>query len=213
MSHESPPRLVIAQALFLKGVADAATVAGMTGFSADVVDAELASMQDGDLVEARNGRASGFALTPEGTFIRKSMLADEIADTVRRQGVESAYQDFLGFNHDLLTVCTAWQLRPDAEGTPEVNDHSDTDYDAAVIADLMGVHKRVSGVLSRLTAALSRFEHHAVRLQNALDRLRAGDHDYFTKPLFPSYHTCWFELHEDLLATLGTERRKERSLQ
>jgi hypothetical protein len=26
----------------------------------------------------------------------------------------------------------------------------------------------------------------------------------------PSFHTVWFELHEDLLATLGLERSDER---
>ena len=37
----------------------------------------------------------------------------------------------------------------------------------------------------------------------------AGDTDWFTKPMIPSYHTVWFELHEDLLATLGIERGSE----
>jgi hypothetical protein len=27
--------------------------------------------------------------------------------------------------------------------------------------------------------------------------------------MIPSYHTIWFELHEDLLATLGIERGSE----
>ena len=29
--------------------------------------------------------------------------------------------------------------------------------------------------------------------------MRAGDSDWFTKPMIASYHTVWFELHEDLL--------------
>jgi hypothetical protein len=36
-----------------------------------------------------------------------------------------------------------------------------------------------------------------------------GDHDWFTKPILASYHTVWFELHEDLLATLGLDRASE----
>ena len=36
-----------------------------------------------------------------------------------------------------------------------------------------------------------------------------GDTDWFTKPLIDSYHTVWFELHEDLLATLAIERARE----
>ena len=34
--------------------------------------------------------------------------------------------------------------------------------------------------------------------------MRAGDPDWFTRPTVDSYHTVWFELHENLLATLGS---------
>ena len=37
----------------------------------------------------------------------------------------------------------------------------------------------------------------------------AGDGDWFTKPTIDSYHTVWFELHENLLSTLGIERGHE----
>ena len=43
----------------------------------------------------------------------------------------------------------------------------------------------------------------------ALRRVRAGEHDWFTKPVIESYHTVWFELHEDLLASLGLDRSSE----
>jgi hypothetical protein len=48
-------------------------------------------------------------------------------------------------------------------------------------------------------------------LAHALERTRAGDADWFTKPTIDSYHTVWFELHENLLATLGIERGTEPS--
>ena len=41
--------------------------------------------------------------------------------------------------------------------------------------------------------------------------MQAGEKDWFTKPTIDSYHTVWFELHENLLATLGIERGKETS--
>ena len=56
---------------------------------------------------------------------------------------------------------------------------------------------------------LPRFARYAPRLTNAVDRVRAGEVDWFTKPVLDSYHTVWFELHEDLLATLGIERGEE----
>ena len=33
-----------------------------------------------------------------------------------------------------------------------------------------------------------------------------------TKPVIESYHTVWFELHEDLLVTLGLDRAAETAL-
>ena len=39
--------------------------------------------------------------------------------------------------------------------------------------------------------------------------MRRGETDWLTKPIIDSYHTVWFELHEDLLATLGLERGHE----
>jgi hypothetical protein len=66
-------------------------------------------------------------------------------------------------------------------------------------------------VLASLCEVLDRFGGHQRRLRIALDHVVAGEHDWFTKPMFPSYHSCWFELHEDLLATLGRERHPEGS--
>ena len=45
-----------------------------------------------------------------------------------------------------------------------------------------------------------------MRFSTALERLRAGDTDAFTRPLTDSYHDVWMQLHEDLLLTMGRER-------
>jgi hypothetical protein len=37
----------------------------------------------------------------------------------------------------------------------------------------------------------------------------AGAREWFTRPVIDSYHTVWFELHEDLLSTLGLARASE----
>ncbi len=46
-------------------------------------------------------------------------------------------------------------------------------------------------------------------LSAALARVRTGDSQWFTSPAVESYHTVWFELHEDLLQTLGINRSDE----
>ncbi|WP_459547562.1 hypothetical protein [Nocardia sp. X0981] len=43
----------------------------------------------------------------------------------------------------------------------------------------------------------------------ALRRARGGEHDWMDRTDVDSRHRVWFELHEDLLATLGIDRRAE----
>lgn len=210
VGHRSSVRLSVLHALRLKGIADVDAVAAHTGVAVDACRAELESLLSSDLVRERRGRIGGFALTPEGRVVGERLLAEELEATGARPVVEAAYQDFLAFNDQLLGVCTAWQLRT-VEGENVVNDHSDPEYDRSVHARLETLHQRVVPVLDVLADALDRFGGHRARLQTALDRVLAGEHDWFTKPMFPSYHSIWFELHEDLLATLGTQRSPEGS--
>lgn len=208
MGHSSSPRLLVLHTLRLKGIAESGAIAGDTGLESAVVESELEALEQSDLVRVRRGRIAGYALTPEGKALGARLLAEELDAIGARADIDAAYREFLEFNDQLLAVCTAWQLR-DVDGEPQVNDHSDADYDRAVHERLVGLHGRVVPVLDALSGVLTRFAGHRARLQTALDRVLAGDHDWFTKPMFPSYHSVWFELHEDLLATLGTERATE----
>ncbi len=109
-----------------------------------------------------------------------------------------------------MQLCTDWQLRGSpGENTP--NDHADEAYDAGVIARLVETDAVVQPTCRRLAEALDRFGGYGDRLTYALDRVCHGEKDWFTKPTIDSYHTVWFELHENLLATLGVERGKETS--
>lgn len=186
-------------------------VSEVTELDVEAAHDELTAAVDADLAVARTGRNAGFSLTPEGRFLLQRLVRDELDETGVRDAMTAAYHDFLGINGDLLAVCTAWQLRDGSDGETVTNDHADMDYDNQVIDQLHQVHDRMRSVLDRLAGTLARFDRYRRGLENALDRLRAGDHDYFTRPLFPSYHSIWFELHEDLLVTLDTDRRNERS--
>ncbi len=211
MGHPSSPRLLVLHTLRLKGVAEVGTIAADVALDPEVVDAELSALAVADLVRVRRGRIGGYALTPDGKALGERLIADELDETGARPVVEAAYSDFLEFNDQLLTVCTAWQLR-DVDGETQINDHTDADHDRRVHDRLEALHDQVVPVLDALTGALARFGGHRDRLRTALVRVRAGDHDWFTKPMFPSYHSVWFELHEDLLATLGTERATESEI-
>ena len=100
---------------------------------------------------------------------------------------------------------TAWQLKSD--GTP--NDHGDADYDRAVLQRLADLHARVGPLLQRLPQLSPRLTAYDDRLARAAARIAAGDVRYVARLIADSYHTVWFELHEDLLCTLGIERATE----
>jgi len=206
----SPPRLLALHALRLRGVASPEDVSAHVDLPVALVQEQLLALAGDGLVTERRGRFAGWALTPEGRAEDERLLAHELDENGLRPRVESAYEEFLGLNGQLLAICTQWQLRGD--GVEVVaNDHADPDHDQAVIDALVALDQRSRPVLASLEEVLVRFAGHRRRLGYALDRVVAGDHDWFTKPMFPSYHSCWFELHEDLLATLGRERHREGS--
>ena len=116
-----------------------------------------------------------------------------------------AYTDFLPLNPELLDLCTAWQLRS-VDGVATMNDHRDPAYDARVLDRLTDFDQRAEAVCADLSAAMLRFRRYRIRLSDALGRARSGALEYVTDST-ASYHTVWFQLHEDLLATLGIPRR------
>ena len=209
MSTASSLRLLALHGLRLKGIAGAHLLAETMDTDVDEMRAELDTLVDVDLAVYRYGRMEGFQLTPEGRAFGQRLLHDEVAATGTRPALEQAYADFRAVNDQLLGVCTAWQIR-EVAGERVPNDHRDADYDARVRADLGALHQQIEPVLGVLGDTLLRFQGHRRRLRNALAQVEEGDDDYFTTPMFPSYHTTWFELHEDLLATLGKERASER---
>jgi hypothetical protein len=40
-------------------------------------------------------------------------------------------------------------------------------------------------------------------------KIRGGDPTWLTRPLVDSYHTVWFELHEELIGGAGLTREDE----
>lgn len=210
MTLASPPRLLALHGVRLKGRADPDAVADYMGADRAAIRDALAVLQDESLVELRSGRFPGYCLTPAGRAEGERLLAAELDDHGLRPHVESAYAEFLVYNRQLLTICTMWQLR-DVGGSRVPNDHTDPVHDRSVLDALDALDHHVRPVLAALCDGLDRFAGHGARLRYALDRVLAGEHDWLTKPMFPSYHSCWFELHEDLLATLGRERTTEGS--
>ena len=200
--------LVVLHALRLKGFADAATLAGSLQRPDDDVASVLRELEQAGLVLYREGRLTGWALTAAGRQRHRDAVAGELGAEGVRGRIEDVYRRFLPVNRELLTVCTDWQMRQ-VDGRHVLNDHSDAGYDRRVLARLDRVDAAGRPLCAELGQVLVRDAAYGTRLANALDRVHEGDYDWFTKPVIDSYHTVWFELHEDLLSTLGIERSKE----
>ena len=209
MPYPSDPRLVVLHALAVKGVSSMEALPTATALPAIDIVGHLEELREAGSVEHREGMPAGWSLTRVGRKERDALLAEELDVAGARTAVDAAYHRFVPLNAELLTVCAAWQLRDDTGGEPVANDHADADYDTAVVRRLVDLDARARPVLADLAAVLARFGAYRPRLDHALGRVVAGEGDWFTRALIDSYHTVWFELHQDLLDTLGIERGSE----
>ena len=199
--------LEVLHALRVKGLAEADDVATATGLSVDEVSDALDAARTEGLAQHREGRVSGWGLTAAGRAREAELVAEELAG-VDRECVDACYRRFLPLNKEVLAACTDWQIK-EVGGTHVLNDHADDAYDDAVRERLYAAHETAEPLLADLAGTLGRFGPYRPRLANAVARVRAGDHDWLAQPRIDSFHTVWFELHEDLLSTLGLERSKE----
>ena len=133
---------------------------------------------------------------------------DEVYERERehaRAVIEAVYEAFLPINDEVKQIVTDWQMRP-VNGELALNDHQDSAYDGTVIARLVEVDAKVESALASLCEVLPRFSCYARRLQRALKLIGEGDHTMIAAPIKDSYHTVWFELHEELIVLSGRER-------
>lgn len=208
---DNPPAQVLAQVLLvlrLRVVTETVDLATATGLPAGRVTQVLDVAARRELVLRRRGQLAGWGLTAAGRAEGERLLADDLDRTGTRVAVEDAYRTFVTLNPLLLESCNRWQVRT-RDGARVRNDHSDPGYDALCVRSLERLHARTVPVLNRLGSRVPRYGGYLPRLDEALRRLQGGDLDWFTRPTIDSYHSVWFELHENLLATLGRDRHRE----
>jgi hypothetical protein len=156
-------------------------------------------------VRRRDGRISGWSLTPVGRAAGERFLSAELDAVGCRDLVEDAFARFHELNDPFLECCTRWQLS-DADGSLRPNEHENVAYDGEILDELDRLDDAVQVICAELASALARFGYYNGRFAVARVRVHDGEHDWFTKPMIDSYHGVWFELHENLLATLNIER-------
>jgi pyruvate,orthophosphate dikinase len=193
--------LALLRLLGLKGRASAEILADALFLPPDTVLAAYLPFCERGLCAKEK---SAMRLTPAGRDHVGRLLAAERAHA-DATAVVALYEDFCVLDAELKQIMTAWQLRPDGAA----NDHADAVYDGGVLARLAQLQERVGPLLQRLPQLAPRLAAYGARLGRAAARIAAGDHSYVARIIADSYHTVWFELHEDLMSLAGLTRRGE----
>jgi hypothetical protein len=199
MSHASPIDLRVLHAVRTLGYADTARVAARVDEPEDEVRAHLADVQaHGWAVFTRFAGEGGWSLTELGKAHGERVLAHELDAVGARSAVQAAHQDFLLHNDAVAAACTAWQL-----AEVGIGEHLPTR--ASTITALRAPAAALAEIERRLIAHLERFAGYHHRFDAALAKAGA-EAAWITGTDRDSCHHVWFELHEDLIATLGLTR-------
>lgn len=206
--YRSDPDFLILHTLRCIGVASQERLSAASGLSMDETLTRLRGHVDRRLVSHDAGTFGGWSLTNSGEATERELTQGELAMADAHDVVAGCYQRFLDLNPKLLQISTDWQIRRFGS-SQSMNDHSDPDYDNKVLSRLIRIDDKAQPICTDLANSLLRFGLYADRLTKALDRSLAGESAYVSDNL-DSYHTVWFQLHEDLLRTLGISREEER---
>ena len=206
MEHDRRPADMAVRALMIKGFATPDGLAPALLKTDEETAAILDRMTADGLTELTGAM---FQLTADGKAVGTEMIAADREDW----GVENASKaldDFLPIDGRIKETVTAWQMRQ-IDGEPVLNDHSDAAYDGSVLAEFASVHRDAEAWLGPLGDGLPRLGYYLERLERAAGLVADGDHAHIASPRVDSYHSIWFELHEDLILLAGRTREDEAS--
>ena len=196
----TPSMLLTLHAVRLLGFTDTAPAARRFGQHPDDVERLLIDAgAQGWAVRSSFGGTGGWSLTVAGRTENERLLTAELDNAGGFAVVTGVLGDFARVNAEVVAACSKLQLEWLAGHRP------DTGIDQATHQTLTQA-MAVSGELeARLTSVLPRFSGYTERLQNALENA-ALDVAWLTATDRDSFHRIWFELHEDLIATLSIRR-------
>jgi hypothetical protein len=205
MGHRSDPLFCTLHSLRIKGFATVDTLVDLTQHPNSVVEAHLGELASRDEAQFREARAL-WQLTAVGRERHAEQLRSDVAPVLPNATFSATYAQFIRANEQFKELCGAWQL---VDGRP--NDHSDPEWDAAVLENLAHLHSAVEPLLATFGDAFERMAPYGQRLESVLIRVQDGESNMFTGVMCGSYHDVWMELHEDLILTQGIDRNVEGS--
>jgi hypothetical protein len=193
---------LVLHGLAIKKHGSAADVAELIGLDAATVEGLLAEAEARGRVAKAGAK---YMLTAPAQMVLRSEYSRLYADQRDDKAMNAAYDEFEKVNAQVKQLITDWQT-VEIGGSRVANNHADKTYDQKIIDRLGALHERAEVVLKRLSAGLPRLSVYPAMLLAALERAEDGAIEWVSDARIASYHTVWFELHEDLLRVLGRER-------
>jgi pyruvate,orthophosphate dikinase len=151
----------------------------------------------------------GLQLTPEGRGWLQGQLDAERNQT-DRSAADRLYRNFVALDDRFKRLIVSWQVRT-VDGRDVINDHTDAAYDLTVREKLCAFHVESMSLMDDICAMAWRLQPYRLRLARAAAAVRAGDGTMVASPFKDSYHTVWFELHEELMHLSGRDRATEET--
>ena len=188
----------VLHALRVKGIATPEAIGEAIGSDPDAVLSHLRELEAEDVAFERPSRKRpGWVVSEHGRERHAAELADAHPEPMK-ESLSEMYEGFLALNNDVKGLSARWQ-------------HAGSDDERFdLLGRLEDVHELADKTLSSTGELVPRFGRYARRLGVALEKIE-DDPRYFVSPLVDSYHTVWFECHEDFLLTLGRTRAEEGS--
>jgi hypothetical protein len=195
---------LVMHGLAIKKHATPEAIAGILGLETQHVrDVLVGLVGAGRAIDAQ-GR---YLLAPAARMALDSDYSRHYGELRANPDFKAGYAAFDRINGDLKTLITEWQtIEIGGERVP--NDHANSDYDSRIIDRLGALHERAEGALTLLARAAPRMQIYNEKLLNALEKAEDGAIEWVSDARIESYHTLWFELHEDLLRLMGREREE-----
>lgn len=178
----------ILNAIYLKKMASAQTVAEVTGLPADEVAARLDALAGAGSVLSMPG---GAMLLGDGTAQVLETYQEAYAQARAQADVLQWYERFEVLNTRFIGQVSEWQQ---SEG------------DERVERRLLQSAERLVRELEALLPWVPRYARYQARFERSMDLVDRGERAYVCKPTLDSVHNIWFEFHEDILAVLGRPR-------
>jgi pyruvate,orthophosphate dikinase len=186
---------ILARVVQLKGLCTVARVAAALDAAEFHIEQLIAANDSLFQVTPR-----GIMLTPDGRSLVSKKLHEERNATDSAE-VERSYSRFVGLNQRFKQIVSDWQMAAGGE-TDGIG------WDA-VVESVSQVQSRLQLILEHNSTLVPRLGSYTRRFAAALDAMRSGDRSMLAAPLQDSYHTVWFEYHEELMALCGRDRVSE----